>query len=523
MKLCYLTASVLAASALLGSSAEAQVRARLVAQGAKNPTQMVQAPGDNTRMFVSSYNDGIHVFENGVLQNDMFLDMNPLGFGPQSVSSVAFHPDYQNNGKFYVVHFDANLNNNLYEYTVTADPNVADPNSQVQILGPEPQTGLVHHWDMIKFGTDGMLYLSTGDGVMSNDMVENHAQDLGNIAGKILRIDVDGGTPYAIPPDNPFVGVPGAREEVWMYGLRQPWKFDWDPLTGDLYIGDTGSSTAEEINVLPPSAGAGRNFGWRCVEGDTCHNFPGCIACNDGSLIEPIYFFPHTEFRCAVVGGIVYRGTEIPALQGRYLFADYCSSRIWTFKYVNGAMQDFEEWTNLFPTTVPGVSVSQITGFARDHAGELYIMDRSDNGRIWKIEPDTCHTQNYCTAGINSAGNGATLSTTGMPSISATDFSIDVTSSIPNQSGLFYYGPLQTSALFGGGFRCVAGLTSRLNPISTSDATGANSKIIDFPNLPAAGQIFTGSAWNFQYWYRDPSGLPSGFNLSDAIEVIFCN
>ena len=522
MKLRHLAASALLLTTLLPSLAGAQIRARLIAQGTRNPTHLVQAPGDSTRLFVTGYSHGIYVIENGLLRSEFFLDLRPLGIGAQAISGMAFHPDYQNNGKFYVTFFNDQRENNLYGYTVTSNPNVADPNSQVQILGPELQEFDIHHWDMVQFGSDGMLYLSTGDGQNTNNMTGSSAQDLGNLGGKILRIDVDGGFPYSIPPDNPFVGVPGAREEVWMYGLRQPWKFDWDPANGDLYIGDTGNFTAEEINVLPAGSGAGKNFGWRCKEGDTCHNFPGCLACNDASLVDAVHFYPHTEARCAVVGGLVYRGNDVPELQGRYIFSDYCSSRIWTFRYVNGAVADFEEWTSMFPTTLPGESITQIAGYARDHSGELYILDRSNTGRIWKIEPNSCQVQSYCQGGLNSTGSPAAMGSTNTPAVSATDFSVDVSSAVAGQFGIFFYGPGQTQTPFGNGFRCVSGLTTRLNPPQQIDASGEASRVLDFPNLPSNAMILGGSAWNFQFWYRDPAGGGASFNLSDAIEVVFC-
>lgn len=515
------TALTLAAATALAPLGQAELKATLVASGISNPTHMAQPP-DDERFFVTAMRQGVWIVEDGNVLPQMFLDLTGENLSTQGLKSIAFHPEYQANGRFYVVYMDDTLNNHLVEYTVSAtDPYQADPASARHILGPYPQTGVVHNWDLVTFGADGLLYLSTGDGVMSSDLSSNNGQRLDVLAGKLLRIDVDGGDPYAIPADNPFVGVPGAREEIWAYGLRQPWRYDLDPLSGDLYLGDVGNSTAEEINVVEASAGiAGRNFGWRCIEGTACNDLDSCDPCSSPGYTAPAFEFDQDGGRCAVIGGQVYRGAQIPDFFGKYIFADHCSATFWTFEWSGGQMVGLEE------IELPTYDVREVTlptSFARDNAGELYVLDRAGAGYLYRIEDDPCPIRTVCEGELNSTGVPALLEASGTPDVSATDFTLEASQGPPNQNVLFFYGPSSGSVPFGNGTRCVTGTLARLNPPTAFDASGEASHVIDFSNPPApSSEILAGSKWYFQGWYRDPAAGGAFFNLSGAISVQFC-
>ncbi len=208
------------------------------------------------------------------------------------------------------------------------DPNVADPASAVTLL-TVAQPFANHNGGQLRFGPDGYLYIGLGDGGSANDP-GNRAQDLSTLLGKMLRIDVDGGSPYAVPATNPFVndGNPGTLPEIWAYGLRNPWRFSFDRLTGDLFIADVGQGAREEINFQAAGTGAGANYGWRVMEGSACTGLGGGPACFDASLTLPILEYDHS-LGCSVTGGHRYRGAANPALAGYFVYGDFCSGRIW--------------------------------------------------------------------------------------------------------------------------------------------------------------------------------------------------
>jgi Glucose / Sorbosone dehydrogenase len=258
---------------------------------------------------------------------------------------------------------------------------VADPASEFVIITiAQPYAN--HNGGMLAFGpNDGYLYIGMGDGGGSNDQ-DGRAQDPGQLLGKMLRIDVDGGSPYAIPPSNPFAGPGLPLDEIWAIGTRNPWRWSFDRLTGDLFIGDVGQGQREELDFQPASSPGGENYGWRCMEGFRCTGWSGC-TCNDSSLTLPIFDYTHSD-GCSVIGGYVYRGCAVPDLQGTYFFADYCSARIWSFRYDGSAMTEFQErTTELDPSGSP--SIGSITSFGEDGLGELYIVDQG--GELFKIVP----------------------------------------------------------------------------------------------------------------------------------------
>jgi len=363
----------------------------LVTDGVPAPLYVTYAPGDSDRIFIVSQQAKIYVYRSGELLATPFLDLASvvLCCGERGLLGLAFHPDYANNGSFFVNYTDVGGNTVVARYQVSSDPDVALPSGEIVLRIPQPEAN--HNGGWIEFGPDGYLYIATGDGGGSYDPQNNGQNIVGELLGCLLRIDVDGDDwpddplrNYAVPPDNPFVGIEG-EDEIWAYGLRNPWRNAFDPITGELYIADVGQATIEEINVQPAGSTGGENYGWRCKEGTSCTGAGGC-ACDDPSLVAPIYEYEHTTTprRCSITGGEVYRGCALPHLVGSYFFADYCSGEIWTFRLVDGAVTDLQDRTDeLAPGG--GRMIVGVTSFGRDAYGELYICDLG--GEVFKIVP----------------------------------------------------------------------------------------------------------------------------------------
>jgi glucose/arabinose dehydrogenase len=289
---------------------------------------------------------------------------------------MAFHPDYAQNGRFYVSYTNAAGNTRVVRYEVSAaDPDSADPATASQVLAVvQPYTN--HNGGLIAFGPDGYLYVGLGDGGSGGDP-QNRAQNLDSLLGKMLRLDVNGGTPYTIPASNPLVGAAG-RDEIWARGLRNPWRFSFDRVTGDLYIGDVGQNAWEEVNVQPAASPGGENYGWRIMEGTACFNPSN--NCPTAGLTLPVTVYGHGA-GCSITGGYVYRGTALPVLAGQYLYSDYCAGFVRSFAYAGGGAADPRDWTaQLGPS-------GNVTSFGEDAAGELYIM--TAGGDLYRISPVT--------------------------------------------------------------------------------------------------------------------------------------
>ena len=374
----------------LSASAQQAISSRVVAQGLIDPVFVTHAPGDDaSRIFVVGHTGLIQIVENGVVLPTPFLDIEAITLynWEEGMHGMVFHPDYQQNGYFYVTYSDLNSAWVLARYERDAlNPNLADPNSALVVL-TFPHPSEIHHGGWMEFDQDGYLFVSVGDGSDLGDP-PNHAQRGDVLLGKILRIDVDhpsGGMNYGIPPDNPFVGDPNYRDEIWTTGLRNPWRCDLDDLTGDLYIGDVGNFLWEEVDVVPAGQG-GLNLGWRIMEGAHCNNPPS--GCNQAGLTLPVheylhnYFFP--PFRCSITGGEVYRGRTMATMHGRYFFADYCGGEVWSFRWNGRKVVQFKDHTpELGAKLGPG---RQLTGFGTDADGELYICDQN-GGKIHQIVP----------------------------------------------------------------------------------------------------------------------------------------
>lgn len=330
-----------------------------VISGLQRPVDL--QPDGSGRLFVIEKVGRIRILQNGQLTPTPFLDIsdrvNSNG-NEQGLLGLAFHPQFAQNGRFFVNYTDGS-HNIVARYQLSSDPNVADPNSEVKLLSiddPFPN----HNGGVLAFGPDGYLYAGLGDGGSQGDPFGN-AQNTKALLGKILRLDVNSGDPYAVPPDNPF------GNEVWAYGLRNPWRFSFDKSTGDLYIGDVGQNTWEEIDFLPKGSPGGTNFGWNFREGAHDYNGGG-----PAGMVEPVAEYSHAEGGCSVTGGYVYRGS-MPEWNGLYMYADYCSGKIW------GLIHSGNNWQSqqLFDLDVP------LTSFGQDEAGELYLL--SDNGSIFKL------------------------------------------------------------------------------------------------------------------------------------------
>ena len=380
------TAAAALALGLSATTAFAQSAVQLIArpyiQGLSRPVWIGSAPGDDDRLFILEQHTGqVRIFKKstGTLNATPFLTIGGLSTGnEQGLLGIAFHPDYQNNGYVYVSY--TNPATRVVRYT-RSTPDTANAGSAFQIFSVS-QPFSNHNGGQISFGPDGYLYIGLGDGGSANDP-GNRAQTMTDVLGKMLRIDVDGGSPYAIPPTNPFLGT-SAREEIWHAGLRNPWRWSFDKLTGDMYLGDVGQNAIEEIDFQPSGLG-GLNYGWRCMEGNNCTGLTGC-TCNAPALVLPIQTYSHS-FGCSVTGGYVYRGCDIPELRGTYFYADYCSARIWSMRYENNVVTEWRERTaEMAPS---GVTVSTISSFGEDNEGNVYIV--SLGGRIFRIERRGCY------------------------------------------------------------------------------------------------------------------------------------
>jgi glucose/arabinose dehydrogenase len=345
---------------------------------------------DYRRLFVVQLNGQIRLLRNGVLLSTPFLNLGPAGAnkitsgGERGLLGLAFHPSYGINGRFYVCYTNLQGNPVIERYTVSSNPDVANQSSGTMVLGPISHPQSNHNGGCLQFGPDGKLYLGMGDGGGSNDSGPGHAvggnaQSGGTLLGKMIRLDVDKPFPH-IPNDNPYIGDPQVMDEIWAFGVRNPWRFSFDRFSGDLWIGDVGQNAREEINFAPAGAKP-LNYGWRCMEGTFCTGLSGC-TCNAPNLVMPVYDYAHGSGCASVTGGYVYRGQDISGLWGTYFFADYCKRQVWSFKYENGQVTNFVERTAQLVNT--GGTLSSISSFGEDARGELYLTD-SSGGRVYRI------------------------------------------------------------------------------------------------------------------------------------------
>ena len=333
-----------------------------VATGLDKPDFVTQEPGGP--LLIVSQKGQVYTLEKGKLRLWLDVGKKVSCCGERGLLGLAFHPKYTSNHRFFINYTDRRGRTVIEEYR-NGKP------ARVILTIKQPYAN--HNGGHLAFGPDGYLYIGTGDGGSNGDP-RRLAQNPGSLLGKMLRIDVDHGDPYAIPPDNPFVHRRKYKPEIWLLGLRQPWRYSFDRETGDLYIGDIGQTNWEEINFVPapPAENGGLNFGWSIMEGDHC--FKPAQNCRQAGLTPPIIEYDH-QHGCAVIGGYVYRGRAIPGLQGAYIYGDYCEGTIWAARWQSGSWQ----------THVLLNSKLQISSFGEDAAGELYVVDY--RGGVYKLVP----------------------------------------------------------------------------------------------------------------------------------------
>jgi glucose/arabinose dehydrogenase len=368
----HLRAVLLASLSVAGSlpAVGQNLRAEPVARGLSDPLFLTSPAGD-PRLFIVEQPGRIRIVQDGQLLAQPFLDIrNRLSSGGErGLLGLAFHPDYASNGFFYVNYTDRGGDTRIERFSVTGDRNVADPASGKLVLAIQ-QPFANHNGGDLTFGPDRMLWIGMGDGGSGGDP-QGNGQNRNTFLGKMLRIDVNRGDPYAIPDDNPFAGQDGTLNEIWGLGLRNPWRFSFDRTTNLLYIADVGQSAWEEVSVVPIRPG-GLNFGWNIMEGPDCYG-PG--ACDRGGLTLPTLAYRHSQGACSVTGGYVYRGSRIPAIVGHYFYADYCAGWVRSFKFAGGAATEPRQWSL--------GSIGRILSFGEDAAGEIYIC--SGNGTVYRL------------------------------------------------------------------------------------------------------------------------------------------
>ncbi len=395
----FLAAAVAVAGVMLCADSAKSLRAASVqldriASGLDDPIYLGAPVGDTARLFIAEQHTGqIKIFNTatGQFNETPFLDLSGLASGgEQGLLGVAFHPDFATNGRFYVDVTVQSGATEIREYTVGDNPDIANPDSKRVLLGYEHPGASNHNGGWMDFSpNNGYLYIATGDGGSGNDP-NNHAQDVTDQRlGKLLRIDVNGTNgpngQYGIPESNPFVGVEG-DDEIWAYGLRNPWRNSFDRETGDLLIADVGQDAREEIDFEPADFAGGANYGWKVMEGTFCANPQATLPCDDPSFTTPIHEYSHEsapDGGFAVTGGYVYRGAAMPFLDGAYLFGDYVTDQIWSFRYDGATKTDFVNLRSQMLVTEG--TLNQTTSFGQGADGELYVVTL--HGDIFKLVP----------------------------------------------------------------------------------------------------------------------------------------
>jgi glucose/arabinose dehydrogenase len=363
---------------LVGAPTASAVSVHLepVLTGLRQPLDVRAAPDGSGRLFVAEKGGTIRVAHGGQVAERPFLDIRGVvgaRGSEQGLLGFVFHPRYAENGFLYVNYTDLNGDSVVARYQVSSDPDLADPGTGAVILF-QPQPFPNHNAGNLIFGPDGYLWIGWGDGGSGGDPRGN-AQNGGTWLGKMLRIDVDGGFPFVVPPDNPFVGSADVLPEIWGFGLRNPWRYSFDALTGDLWLGDVGQNSWEELNHVPAGTAGGVNFGWNVTEANHCFRGNACDLAQ--------YWPAATEYRtgndgCAIVGGYVYRGAAFPSLLGVYFYADECAGRVWSLQR--------DEAGNWFPTELLDTNIA-ISSFGEDEARELYITGLND-GTVYRLAAD---------------------------------------------------------------------------------------------------------------------------------------
>ncbi len=501
------------------------------AAGLLTPVDIVTRPND-PNWYIVELPGIVQIYNGQTLEPTPFLDLTATvsADGLTGLRGFVFHPLYHLNGYVYTWFDFRDANQNLFIGLArmtrsAANPNQVDPASFVELLR-SPQDARGHGSSRLEFGPDGMLYAMLGDGGLQQDPNCNGQNGLTMMAS-MIRIDVDGGFPYAIPPDNPFVGDPNILDEAWHVGLRHPWRWSFDRATGDLWIADVGQFTWEEINFVPQGVG-GKNFGWSVKEGTDCFLPTTCLpaapGCQDPIYTDPFYQYDHTQ-GCSITGGFVYRGSALPQAYGRYFFADFCTGKLWSLAHSGQQVLDVIDHTpTLF--SLNGGQLNSPVAFAEDHDGELLIIDYAGR-EVFRLVPE-CLVRPFCDPSPNSQGHPARLSASGTSDVSANDLVLHTQGMPPFSFGHPFMGSGQTSLALGGGQLCISATNGYVRlPIFVGNSAGRAHIPLDYTLPPlnsGPGQVLAGTRWNFQIWYRD-SGAPAGSNsnLTNALAVYFCD
>jgi glucose/arabinose dehydrogenase len=348
-----------------------------VAGGFRSPLDLQAAPGDRERLYVVEQGGRIQVVRSGQLAGTPFLDIASRisSGGERGLLGLAFHPQFATNRRLFVNYTDRQGDTHVAEFRA-ASADQADPQSERPLLFVS-QPFANHNGGGLAFGNDGMLYIGLGDGGSGGDPFGN-GQSLGTRLGKMLRIDVDRGTAYAVPSDNPFASRSGALPEIWAYGLRNPFRFSFDRATGDLYIGDVGQNRFEEVDVGVASRRGGENYGWNIMEGNSC--YAPASGCSMAGLTLPVLDYGHGD-GCSITGGYVYRGCRMPGYAGTYFYGDYCAGFVRSFRLENGRAVDQRDWTSAIGRGL----IRNITSFGVDLDGEVYVVDY--HGEVYRVVP----------------------------------------------------------------------------------------------------------------------------------------
>jgi len=526
----FIAGAIVAGVGLLAGGASAQsITSQQVISGIANPVWVTNAPGDYSRIFVCEQRQSGGVASAGAVKIYGLPNYNLIGtFVTQTVATgdeqgllgLAFHPNYATNGKVYIYYTTSGADNLAVFQRNPGNPNQLLTPGTIIFTQSDPATN--HNGGWLKFGPDGYLYLSIGDGGGANDSGTGHnatignGQDLNTCLGKILRFDVDGnngpGGLYGIPPTNPFAGSgdPNIRKEIWAYGVRNPWRNDFDPATGDLYIADVGQNIWEEIDVQPADINGnmgGRNYGWRCFESDVSFNSNGGLCPAYGVNNVPILLkyghssavAPTNLTGCSITGGMVYRGCAIPGLQGTYFFADYCNR--WFFSVrANVAANTFSAATN-WTSSLQNAGMGGITSFGRDAYGEIYITagHNTTAGTVWKIvrnggtAPADCNANGRPDCQEIMDGSVADANNNTIPDTCEAPFAMALMSPAPNATGVsltptLTWGTSSNAATYGVKVATDAGLT---NVVASASGLGTLSY-----NVPG-GALSNGQTY---YW-----------------------